>query len=1010
MKKEPVEKFDLEAAFKALEEIEVPVTEGIKANRVDLKERFSQKSAHDTLVEDYYNISSNESLEEAQEDREGEVAQAKLARIEKIVDLDAETPEDLLPSYVGKVIIQCPQCMTLFYKNPEDIEHSEENPEVVNINEICQHCGNSSGYTLIGKVDSVSEDEANKYEAAEEGELPEEESELDLDFSEPTEEVDAEGTGEADLDLDLDLTEIPEGEEEVEESLNHSEAERDAEKGSDLYTEHKTENVSLNEETLKEEAAEQVDESLNNSEAQKEAEEGSELKTENESENLTLNEEIDKDLDKKLKAHNDYIEYLKKMIEQEEEALKNTDNEEVKAAIQRRVDAFKADLEAALPDALKAEAPVEEVAEVVETEEAPAEEETTEETVVEEAPVEEALEEDTCKVVRGDDPEKVEFEGTKEECEKVIEKNKENPAVIEHGGLEIADESLNNSEAQKDAEEGSELKTENESENLSLNESTPAENLAKLDAFEAALPEDLEEKPTEEETNPAVDALNDYAETLTECGDKELKEDNFNVSDSEFAQMLDNKVFNEDLPTDSEVAKLADAIEHAGEEAGEAGKEIEEEPKETETKEEALEESAELTEGPIGNLFKKIGDKHQTNKLEKNLSKDGGFIVHYYAWDDASSKLELDTTATKTIEKTLDDGSKVKVPDILYSSLKDAEKAAKDYITKNNNKTPYVKIYASADGYTTDDNNLLKVYKYDSVTKKPIEDVRSNTVSKTEINQQLDGNKPEASKDKEDKKVTLVHDLKSYSKKIKYNAPNEGDIDAKVVKAENEQFIDATDPSKGSYYYAVLAGHKGLDKASVIATGSTYAEMPGKVAPKGACTIVAFMNKDLPSDATKKVTHIYALAKYKDGKEVNANANNARKSQFVSGVMESLSVFEDFDETSFNEHATAYLTEVYSNVKSFEVTGCSFDNNSLVVEGLINFESGANRAAKFSFTENIEAEALELTGTSDIAEDAKFVLTGAALDEEVEAEEATFITESLHYSYKINDTLVEGLK
>lgn len=193
MEKEMVQKFDLEAAFKALNEIDTPKAEkGIRANRVDLKERFAAKTYGDALVEDYYNVNDKEALEEAKEDREEEVAKAKLARIEKIVDLDAESPEDLLPSYVGKVIIQCPQCMTLFYKNPEDIEKSEENPDVVNINEICQHCGNASGYTLIGKVGKVSEDEAANYEAAEEGA---EEDELSLDFNEPTEEVSPEGTG-----------------------------------------------------------------------------------------------------------------------------------------------------------------------------------------------------------------------------------------------------------------------------------------------------------------------------------------------------------------------------------------------------------------------------------------------------------------------------------------------------------------------------------------------------------------------------------------------------------------------------------------------------------------------------------------------------------------------------------------------------------------------------------------------------------------------------------------------
>ena len=86
MEKESVKKFDLEAAFKALDEIEIPQTKGIKANRVDLKERFGHKPATETLVEDYYDVSSNEDLKDAKEERDGEIAKAKLARIEKIVE------------------------------------------------------------------------------------------------------------------------------------------------------------------------------------------------------------------------------------------------------------------------------------------------------------------------------------------------------------------------------------------------------------------------------------------------------------------------------------------------------------------------------------------------------------------------------------------------------------------------------------------------------------------------------------------------------------------------------------------------------------------------------------------------------------------------------------------------------------------------------------------------------------------------------------------------------------
>lgn len=277
MEKETVTKFNLEAAFKALDEIEMPSTASgsrFKANRVNLHERFQAKSAHERLIEDYFDVNDVDDLEAAKDEREAEVAKAKLARIEKIVDLDAETEEDILPSYVGKFIIQCPQCMTLFYKNEEDIEKSEEAPEVVNINELCQHCGNASGYTLVGKVGGIEADEAENFEAEA---MSEEENELDLDFPEEgTEEVDAEGVGagaeemsEDDFDLDLDFEEEAEAEEEVEEeeeeetneSLHNSELLKKIEKNNDLKTENESEHLTLNEEVAEEQPIDAVEES-----------------------------------------------------------------------------------------------------------------------------------------------------------------------------------------------------------------------------------------------------------------------------------------------------------------------------------------------------------------------------------------------------------------------------------------------------------------------------------------------------------------------------------------------------------------------------------------------------------------------------------------------------------------------------------------------------------------------------------------------------------------------------
>ena len=260
MKKETVTMFNLEAAFKALDEIDTPKTSGerFKANRANLKEYFNTKTAHEVLVEDYFDVNDTDDLNAAKEEREAEVAKAKLARIEKIVDLDAETEEDILPSYVGKMIIQCPQCMTLFYKNEEDIEKSEETPDVVNINEICQHCGNSSGYTLVGKVGGINEEEAENFDL--DG-IDVDENELDLDFPEEgTEEIDAEGTGEAgeamedegedlDLDFNFDLEEEEEEEEQEEanESLHGSKLLDKIEDKNDLKTEIESEHLTLNE-------------------------------------------------------------------------------------------------------------------------------------------------------------------------------------------------------------------------------------------------------------------------------------------------------------------------------------------------------------------------------------------------------------------------------------------------------------------------------------------------------------------------------------------------------------------------------------------------------------------------------------------------------------------------------------------------------------------------------------------------------------------------------------------
>ena len=222
--KEAITKFDLESAFKALDELDIPKSGKVKANKPALTEIFARKSKFDYLFEEYYDIGSADELGDAKEAREAEIAKAKLDRIEKIVDLDADSPEDLLTSYVGKYIIQCPQCMTLFYKNPEDVVESEDDPSTVNMNEICQHCGNETGYTLVGKVGEAAADELPAEESASDEsefslDIPEEgdEAELSLD-DESTDEIYLDTEEPEDLeDINLDIVDDEEAEEEPEE-------------------------------------------------------------------------------------------------------------------------------------------------------------------------------------------------------------------------------------------------------------------------------------------------------------------------------------------------------------------------------------------------------------------------------------------------------------------------------------------------------------------------------------------------------------------------------------------------------------------------------------------------------------------------------------------------------------------------------------------------------------------------------------------------------------------------
>lgn len=78
---------------------------------------------------------------------------------EKIVDVDANTIDQLKDSYIGNAILQCPVCRTLIYKKPDDLRKADDTPEgtpqddvLYNVGEDCPHCGSDAGFNLVGQV------------------------------------------------------------------------------------------------------------------------------------------------------------------------------------------------------------------------------------------------------------------------------------------------------------------------------------------------------------------------------------------------------------------------------------------------------------------------------------------------------------------------------------------------------------------------------------------------------------------------------------------------------------------------------------------------------------------------------------------------------------------------------------------------------------------------------------------------------------------------------------------
>lgn len=143
--------------------------------------------------------------------------------VQDVIDPEAKDEEELEDTYIGKVILHCPVCNSMIYKDLEDIE-KDDDEELVNVGEECPYCYVSDGFEVIGIVSPFQEE-------------PEEE---EVEISDESE-ADENGEGAEEVEVDDEVVE-----ESIEESVGESISEYQKWVDFDMEKYHKISDVTMN--------------------------------------------------------------------------------------------------------------------------------------------------------------------------------------------------------------------------------------------------------------------------------------------------------------------------------------------------------------------------------------------------------------------------------------------------------------------------------------------------------------------------------------------------------------------------------------------------------------------------------------------------------------------------------------------------------------------------------------------------------------------------------------------
>lgn len=130
----------------------------------------------DFLTEEEFSLQDTAGLDDMDQ-----LLKTPASNIANVVDPEAETEDELQDTYIGKVILHCPVCNSMIYKDLEDIV-KDDVEELVNIGEECPYCYTSEGFKVIGIVSPFEETSEEEEQEDEEEDPAEEENELTEEF------------------------------------------------------------------------------------------------------------------------------------------------------------------------------------------------------------------------------------------------------------------------------------------------------------------------------------------------------------------------------------------------------------------------------------------------------------------------------------------------------------------------------------------------------------------------------------------------------------------------------------------------------------------------------------------------------------------------------------------------------------------------------------------------------------------------------------------------------------